>query len=210
MQDHNFDVDIAIPSSGQKVKINKDFIEVNQTKIACADVAAVKYGVSLIGSVKKPKYKKYTVDVKAKDGRTVSIQFNSSQVGELLAEDHTYYYIMSGLWQYVKKRLVNDYIEALNEKQTIELGTAKFNWEGFTVSYKAWFFGKTKTEIVPWADVRYFQKKGNLHLEGIGSYNKIATLSLHDNWNAVVLNTLLHYLWQEHRREKLQKGEKID
>jgi len=54
MQPHNFDVDIVIPSSNQKVKINKDFIQVNQATIACADVTAVKYGVSLIGKRKKP------------------------------------------------------------------------------------------------------------------------------------------------------------
>ena len=209
MQHHNFDVDIVIPSSKQKVKINADVIEVNQTKINCADVAAVKYGVSLIGTVKKPKGKIYTIDVKSKDGKTVSIQFESHKVGQLLEEDHTYYYIMSGLWQYVKKHVVNDFIEALNEQKTLEVGAAKFDYQGFTINYKSWFFGKTKTTIVPWSEIKYHVNKGNLYIEGTGQHKKVAVLSLHNDWNTVVLNTLFHYLWQEHRKEKLQNGEKI-
>jgi hypothetical protein len=209
MLNHNFDVDIVIPSSKQKVKINKDVIEVNQTSIPCADVTAIKYGVSLIGSVKNPKYKKYIIDVKSKDGKTVSIDFNSSKVEELLAEDHTYYYIMSGLWQYVKKRLVNDFIEKLNEQETVEVGAAKFSYEGFTMSYKAWFLGKTKTVIVPWSEITHHLDKGILHIKDRNSSKRKVDLSLHNDWNAVVLNTLLHYLWQDHRKEKLQSGEKI-
>ncbi|WP_461788758.1 hypothetical protein [Pedobacter sp.] len=209
MQHHNFDVDIVIPSSKQKVKITADAIEVNQTRIACNDVAAVKYGVSLIGPVNKPIKKKYTIDVKSKDGKTVSVQFESSKVEELLEEDHTYYYIMSGLWQYVKKHLVNDFIEQLNEQKQLEVGAAKFNYQGFEMSYKTWFFGKTKTTIVPWSQIKYFLDKGVLHVQDMYDKKKNTNVSLHNDWNAVVLNTLLHYLSQEHRKEKLEKGEKI-
>jgi len=209
MQHHNFDVDIVIPSSKQKVKITAEAIEVNQTRIACADVAAVKYGVSLIGSVKKPIKKKYTIDVKGKDGKSVSVQFESSKVGELLEEDHTYYYIMSGLWQYVKKHLVSDFIEKLNNQEKLEVGAAKFDYQGFEVSYKTWFLGKTKTEILPWSQIKYFLDKGILHVQDMYNKKKNINVSLHDDWNAVVLNTLLHYLSQEHRKEKLEKGEKI-
>ena len=209
MQHHNFDVDIVIPSSKQKVKITAEAIEVNQTRIACADVAAVKYGVSLIGSVKKPIKKKYTIDVKGKDGKSVSVQFESSKVGELLEEDHTYYYIMSGLWQYVKKHLVSDFIEKLNNQEKLEVGAAKFDYQGFEVSYKTWFLGKTKTEILPWSQIKYFLDKGILHVQDMYNKKKNINVSLHDDWNAVVLNTLLHYISQEHRKEKLEKGEKI-
>lgn len=209
MQHHNFDVDIVIPSSKQKVKINADAIEVDKTIIACADVAAVKYGVSLIGSVKKPIKKEYTIDVKSKDGKTVSVRFESSKVGELLEEDHTYYYIMSGLWQYVKKHLVTAFIEQLNEQQMLEVGAAKFNYQGFEMSFKTWFFGKTKTVIVPWSQTKYFLDKGILHIQDMYDKKKKVAISLHHDWNAVVLNTLLHYLSHEHRKEKLEKGEKI-
>jgi hypothetical protein len=209
MQHHNFDVDIVIPSSKQKVKITADAIEVNQTRIACSDVAAVKYGVSLIGPAKKPIKKQYTIDVKGKDGKTVSIQFESSKVEELLEEDHTYYYIMSGLWQYVKKHLVSDFIEQLNEQKQLEVGAAKFDYQGFTMSYKTWFFGKTKTTVVPWSQIKYFLDKGILHVQDMYDKKKNINVSLHNDWNAVVLNTLLHYLSQEHRKEKLEKGEKI-
>lgn len=209
MQHHNFDVDIVIPSSKQKVKITAEAIEVNQTRIACADVAAVKYGVSLIGSVKKPIKKKYTIDVKGKDGKSVSVQFESSKVEELLEEDHTYYYIMSGLWQYVKKHLVSDFIEKLNNQEKLEVGGAKFDYKGFEVSYKTWVLGKTKTEVLPWSQIKYFLDKGILHVQDMYNKKKNINVSLHNDWNAVVLNTLLHYLSQEHRKEKLEKGEKI-
>ena len=86
---HNFDVDILIPSSNQKVKINKDLIEVNKVSIACKDVKAVKYGVSLIGSQKKPERKEYTIDILSKAGQEISIKFSSNKVEELLEEDHT-------------------------------------------------------------------------------------------------------------------------
>jgi hypothetical protein len=210
MQPHNFDVDIVIPSSNQKVKINKDIIQVNQTTINCADVTAVKYGVSLVGTVKKPIKKIYNIDVKSKDGKTLSIKFESKKVGELLEEDHTYYYIMTGLWHAVKKELVNSFINQLNEKQALEVGSAKFNYEGFTINYKTWFWGKTKTALVPWSDVNYHQDKGLLHIQDINDAKKKVALSFHHDWNAVVLNTLMHFLWQEKRREKLQKGEQIE
>ncbi len=209
MQHHNFDVDIVIPYSKQKVKITAETIEVNQTRIACADVAAVKYGVSLIGTVKKPIKKKYTIEVRANDGKAVAIQFESTKVGELLEEDHTYYYIMSGLWQYVKKHLVSDFIEKLNNQELLEVGEAKFDYKGFVMNYKTWFWGKTKSTVVPWSQIKYFLVKGVLHIQDMYDRKKRITVSLHEDWNAVVLNTLLHYLSQEHRKEKLEKGEKI-
>lgn len=216
MHHNNFDVDILIPSSKQKVKINKDFIEVNQSAIACSDVEAVKYGVSLIGNAKKPEKKEYNIDIKSKNGKTINIKFNSSKVEELLEEDHTYYYIMSGLWQYVKKYLVSHYIEILNEQQSFEIGKTSVSNEGFAMSYKTWEpsfkslkWSKTKTEIVPWNDIKYYLKQGILHIDCMSDKHKKITLSLHHNWNAVVLNTLLHYLWQDHRKEKLVRGEKI-
>lgn len=209
MQHHNFDVDIVIPSSKQKVKITAEAIEVNQTRISCADVSAVKYGVSLIGTKKKPVKKKYTIEVQSKAGKTVSVQFESTKVGDLLEEDHTYYYIMSGLWQYVKKHLVSDFIEKLNNQETLVVGAAKFDYKGFTMPYKTWFWGKTKLTVVPWTQIKYFLHKGNLHVQDMYDSKKKTVISLHDDWNAVVLNTLLHYLSQEHRNEKLERGEKL-
>jgi hypothetical protein len=211
MQAHNFDVDIHITSSNQKVKIDKDHIEVNKTSIACKDVKAIKYGVSLIGSKKNPERKEYNIDVQSNDGKEISIKFNSNKVEHLLEEDHTYYYVMSGLWQYVKKYLVSHFIEILNEKETFEIGSALVSHEGFTMTYKSGFlfWKKKKTELVPWRDIKYYLKKGILHIDSISDSRKKISLSLHYDWNAVVLNTLLHYLWQDHRKEKLAKGETI-
>ncbi|WP_410220295.1 hypothetical protein [Pedobacter sp.] len=209
MEQHNFDVDFVIPYSKQKVKINSDIVQVDQTTIRCEDIDAVKYGVSLVGGAKKPQRKVYAIEVKSKEGKTANIQFSSSKVEEMLAEDHTYYYIMSGLWQNVKKHLVNRFITQLNEQQVLEVGNAKFDHQGFVMPYKTWFWGKTKTTIVPWTSIRYFQDKGMLHIQDMHDGKKKLALSLHDDWNAVVLNTLMHYLWQEQRKEKLQKGEQI-
>lgn len=213
---HNFDVDILIPSSNQKVKINKDLIEVNKVSIACKDVKAVKYGVSLIGSKKKPERKEYTIDILSKAGQEISIKFSSNKVEELLEEDHTYYYVMSGLWQHVKKYLVSHFIEILNEKQSFEIGTNTITHEGFLMSYKTWEpsfkslkWTKSKTDIVLWSDIKYYLSKGILHVDSLSDKRKKANFSLHHDWNAVVLNTLLHYLWQDHRKEKLAKGETI-
>ncbi|MBU1759258.1 MAG: hypothetical protein KKB19_00255, partial [Bacteroidetes bacterium] len=61
----------------------------------------------------------------------------------------------------------------------------------------------------PWNDLKYYLKKGILHIESISNKRKNISLSLHHDWNAVVLNTMMHYLWQEHRKEKLARGEKI-
>jgi len=213
---HNFDVDILIPSSNQKVKINKDIIEVNKVSIACKDVKAVKYGVSLIGSKKKPERKEYTIDILGNAGQEISIKFNSNKVEDLLEEDHTYYYVMSGLWQYVKKYLVSHFIELLNEKQSFEIGTNTITNEGFLMPYKTWEpsfkslkWNKIKTDIVVWSDIKYYLSKGILHVDSLSDKRKKAVFSLHHDWNAVVLNTLLHYLWQDHRKEKLAKGETI-
>lgn len=216
MQIHNFDVDIVIPSSKQKIKIDKDHIKVNNSSIACKDVKAIKYGVSLIGSKKKPERKDYNIDILSNNGEEISIKFSTATFGDLLEEDHTYYYIMSGVWQYVKKYLVSHFIEILNEKQTFEIGENTVTHEGFLMSYKTWKptykslnWVTTTTDIVVWSDIKYYLKKGILHVESFSDKRKKAVFSLHDDWNAVVLNTLLHYLWQERRKEKLAKGEKI-
>ena len=209
MLNHNFDVDIQLPSSNQKVKINKDFIAVNQTQIPCEQVQAIKYGVSLIGPAKSPTKKVYNIDILGQDNKTININFESSKVVEMLEEDHTYYYIMSGLWQYVKKGLIGQLIDKLNAQESFNIGNTTINNQGFTMSYKTWFFGKTKTEITPWSDIKYYLNKGILHIESVSNKKKKVLLSLHDDWNAVVLNTLMHYLWQENRKNKLAKGEKI-
>jgi hypothetical protein len=211
MQAHNFDVDITTPYTNQKIKINKDFIEVNADKIACSDVKAVKYGVSLFGGAKNPTGKEYNIDILTKADKTVSIRFKSDKVGELLEEDHTYYYIMSGVWQYVKKYLVSHFIEALNNKEGFSIADTKITNEGFVMEFTSGFlfWKKQKTELVPWSDLKYYLNKGILHVESLSDKKKKASFSLHHDWNAVVLNTLLHYLWQDHRKEKLAKGQAI-
>jgi len=209
MQAHNFDVDILIPSSQQKVKINKESISVNQSTIACADVKAIKYGVSLIGGKKNPDRKEYHIGIQSIHDVEISIDFKSDKVQELLAEDHTYYYIMSGLWQYVKKQLINQFIDALNQKDSFQIGEAIITHEGILMSYKTWFLRKVKTTLVPWSDIKYFLKKGILNIKSTENSRQKIQLSLHNDWNAVVLNTLLHYLWQEKRKEKLAKGQSI-
>ncbi|MXV52081.1 hypothetical protein GS399_13970 [Pedobacter sp. HMF7647] len=206
---HNFDVNIHIKSSNQKIKINQDFIEVNNTKIACKDVSALKYGVSLVGPKKKPSSKRYAIDLMSKDGKTLNISFNSSKVGDLLEEDHTYYYIMSGVWQYIKKPLINQLIDALNEQKSFSVADIEVSYEGIKVPYKAWFWGKTKKEILPWNQLKHNLDKGIVYVGSTSEENKKSALKLHDDWNAVCLNTLLHYLWQDNRRNKLAKGEKI-
>lgn len=211
MQTHNFDVDITTPHTNQKIKINKDFIEVNNEKIACEDVKAVKYGVSLFGGAKKPSGKEYIIDVLSKTDKKISIRFKSNKVEELLAEDHTYYYIMSGVWQYVKKYLVGHFIEALNDKTGFTVADTNVTNEGFMMTFSTGFlfWKKQKTELVPWSDLKYYLNKGVLYVESLSDRKKRATFSLHNDWNAVVLNTLLHYLWQDHRKEKLAKGQVI-
>jgi hypothetical protein len=211
MQQHNFDVDFTIPGTTQKVKINKDFIELNGSKINCNEVKAVRYGVSLIGDKKTPNGKEYNIDVQSNSGQNISIKFKSNKVEELLAEDHTYYYIMSGVWQYVKKHLVSNYIEALNSKTGFSIGNTQVTHEGFMMTYTAGFlfWKKTKTELVPWNDIKYYLNSGILHVDSLSNSKQKVKLSLHYDWNAVVLNTLLHYLWQDHRKEKLAKGQEI-
>ncbi len=209
MQNHNFDVDIHLPSSNQKVVIKKDFIQVNSSRINCDEIKAIRYGVSLIGTQKKPQRKDYNIEILSTDDRTLSINFKSSKVQELLEEDHTYYYIMSGLWQSVKKKLISQYIDVLNNHESFNIGNTSVTHEGFAITYKPWFLGKKKTEIVPWSDIRYYLNKGILHIESLSNKKKKIQLSLHHDWNAVVLNTLMHYLWQDNRKQKLAKGENI-
>ncbi len=205
---HNFDVDIQIPSSKQKVKINEDFIEVNNQTILCSEVEAVKYGVSLIGG-KNPTKKQYDIAVKDKAGKTLNISFSSNKVTELLEEDHTYYYIMTGLWQYTKKGLVNTLINKLNNDESFSVGEALVNRSGITVPFKTWFFGKTKQGLIEWSNSSHTLDKGFLVIESNASSKIKTKLSLHDEWNAVVLNTIMHYVGQDRRSEKLKRGEKI-
>lgn len=209
MNNHNFDVDITIPSSNQKVKINKDFIEVNNKKVLCDNIEGIKYGVSLVGSKKKPSNKNYSIEIKSTDGQQLAINFSSTKMADVLEEDHTYYYIMAGLWQYAKKQLVNKLIETLNTQKTFTVGQVEVSNQGFTMPYKTWFWGKTKTGTVNWANSTYLLDKGILNISSRTDSKIKANLSIHNDWNAVVLNTLLHYLWQDGRKEKLAKGQSI-
>ena len=209
MNNHNFDVDIQVPSTSQHVRINKDFVEVNNKRVLCSNIEAIKYGVSLFGGKKKPSKKTYNIDIKSKDGEYLSINFSSSKVQEVLEEDHTYYYIMSGLWQFAKKQLVNRLVESLNQKESFKVADVEVSNTGFTMPYKSWFWGKTKTGVVSWADSKYFLEDGVLNIQSQNDSKIKAKLSIHNDWNAVVLNTLLHYLWQDSRKEKLANGQVI-
>ncbi len=209
MQNHNFDVDFVIPSTKQKIVINNEYIQLNQTRIACQDIEGVKYGVSLIGTAKKPLKKIYTIEAKGKNQQQINISFESTKVSDLLEEDHTYYYLMSGIWQHVKKQLVGNFIECLNTDEGFTVGQSKFSRQGVQVKYKTWFWGKTKTDTLAWSQMRYFLDKGILHIQDRYNKKKKLAFSLHHDWNAVVLNTLLHFLAQDGRMARLEKGEKI-
>lgn len=209
MQEQNFDVDIKIPSSKQNVKINAEFIEVGNTRVACENVKAIKYGVSLVGTVKKPVKKKYNIDVMGNDGKVLNINFESSKVTALLEEDHTYLYIMSGLAHHVKNQLFDKFLGQINAKETIQVGHTDLDFNGIPMNYKTWFFGKTKQEIVPWQQIGFDIDKGFLNLKDNHDSRKKIAFSLHNDWNAVILNTFLTYLEKDKRKEKLAKGEEI-
>ncbi len=208
MTTHNFDVNIHLPKSNQKVIINQEYIQVNQKKIFCNEIEAIKYGVSLIGKKKKNQRKDYKIDVKSK-AEEISISFSSSKIQDVLEEDHTYYYIMSGLWQYAKKHLINKLIHKLNNKESFTVGNIEITSLGFNIPYKNWFFGKELIGFLLWENSNYFLDKGILYINSTNDNRLKAKLSIHHDWNAVVLNTLLHYLWQENRKEKLGNGEAI-
>jgi hypothetical protein len=63
--------------------------------------------------------------------------------------------------------------------------------------------------VVNWADSKYFLENGVLNIQSQNDSKMKTKLSIHNDWNAVVLNTLLHYLWQDSRKEKLARGQAI-
>jgi hypothetical protein len=209
MNNLNFDVDIQLLSTNQNVKINKDFVEVNQKKIFCNNVEAIKYGVSMVGSKNKMLNKKYAIEIKSYTGEQLSINFISNTIQHLLPEDHTYYYIMAGLWQYVKKQLISKFIDTLNKAESFSVSTIKVNNTGFLMPYKSWFLGKNKTRNVTWAESNYYVENGYLHIESKTDRKIKTKMNIYNEWNVVVLNTLLHYLWLDNRKEKLALGESI-
>lgn len=210
MQEQQFEVDFTIPYTNQKVKINAEHFEANQTKINCEDIIGLKYGVSLIGTPKKPIKKIYTIAVKDKNGKTAEIKFESQKATELLAEDHTYFYLMNSVWYFVKKKLVADFIEKLNNKEFLEVSNAKFNHQGFEYQYKTWLFGKTKTGILPWSQTKFYLNKGIFYIQDQNRRKRKFAFSLHNDWNAVIMQTLMHYLSHQNRILKLEKGDAIE
>jgi len=209
MNNLNFDVDIQLLSTNQNVKINKDFVEVNQKKIFCNNVEAIKYGVSMVFSKNKPTNKKYSIDIKSYTGEQLSINFSSNNLQYLLAEDSTYFYILAGLWQYVKKQLISKFIDKLNKAQSFTIANIEVNNTGFIMPYKSWFLGKNKTRNVTWAESNYYVENGYLHIESKTDRKIKTKMNIYNEWNVVVLNTLLHYLWLDGRKEKIARGQAI-
>lgn len=183
-------------------------IEYNGKTLSYNEVTEMIYGVMLLRVNGIPASQLYQVSLKTADKkRKIIILMQAPGFFKMYKKkEEIYISIVNMLWP-ITRRLVNDAINRLNRKETIELAGVKLSYEGVWIKHGIF---KKETSFVPWKDCGKTVSYGALVLSDVTKKRVKKSLPFLRVGNAVVLDSLLAHLWGKARVLKLARGEKIE
>jgi hypothetical protein len=105
---------------------------------------------------------------------------------------------LAALWPAVVIPIVNQCVEALAEGRSFWVGDVSFDKSGLLRLVDRWDEVERDQKFLAWADYGgHNSSSGNIHL--FRDKKSWASLSLRDTWNAVCLDPLFSYLYEERK-----------
>ena len=204
----NFELKTELKSNGigvkkRSVNITRLFTEVNGKQLKHAEIDGIRYGIINQFTNGIATGTTYEIGLRSKTGEELKILMfkNPRNKDEGMA---LYNKLLDSLWYACTSSMVTDYHNALLEGKEVKVGRFTLTQNG--VKIKVWKLFGGKEHFVEWKDVGKNISNGRLVLSSISNKKIHASEGLKDSWNAVVILSLLDWLWEEGRVYKLKDG----
>ncbi len=207
----NFSINIKknfLSPPGRQLSINSVSVSYGKKKLLSGSINRIRYGMVqlYINGIKANRV--YKIELQDNRNEKISVSFQSAMLFKTNKKiEAKYYRIIDALWQNITKPLVNRYLEELHRGETVEVGPVRINHEGINMRYSRFF--RKHEKFIPWESVCKYMKRGRLVLYDRNNKKVKVSINTLKTWNAVVLNSLLEFLWEEgrafHLKEKLYR-----
>ncbi len=187
------------------LSITKSSIEYGRKKILFQEVDALRYGIMqvYVNGIKTSRV--FEIRIKDKIGQNIRITFSSELgINKRKIED-TYNLILDALWYAVTGKMVDKYYDQLQKGKTIQIANCEITPHG--IGFKFGLFIK-KPYFLTWDKALMVADRGYLVIRSKDKKRICKRLPLMRTWNAVVLHSLLSWLWKEGRAYNLSKQHK--
>ena len=174
--------------------IDNKFISYDDKILSCNDIIAIRYGsmqMLVFHRLKTGRYHK--IELKDKNNNIITIFFGYSKLSDDNGEkEHNYDKIMEALWHAVKKRMVNEALDSINNNGSYKAGDCTVTKDGVKVKIQRIF--SKKEYFIPWSELERTMGFGKFYI--ISKIHKVIKCKIHflKTWNSVVLFTVLKYI----------------
>ena len=172
-------------------------ISFNGQTLATPTITGIRYGI----------YKHYLNGIRTSQSYCIWLcdEKNSMQIecpaGFLISNgeiEQSYKDALAALWPAVVYPIVGQWIDALSEGRDFWVGDVSFDKSGLLRLVDKWFEVEKDQKFLAWTDCGGHKcSSGNIHL--LRGKKIWASLSLRDTWNAVCLDPLFSYLYEDGR-----------
>lgn len=188
---------------GRQISINDNIISFDDRAMFTNEITAMRYGImqmKVFHGIKTGKY--YKIELLNNKHEKMSIFFGPAEMfaGGYNAEE-TYDNVISALWHTVKKRLVQEALERLENGYSYRIADCLLTKDGINLNVS--FLFTKKNVFVPWEKIEKEISYGKLYLYPKNHKLLKCKLSFLKTWNAVVLYSLLELLLHENRYKEI-------
>lgn len=190
---------------GRQISINNKIITFDDRAMFTDEITAMRYGImqmKVFHGIKTGKY--YKIELLNNKHEKMGVFFGPADMfaGGYNAEE-TYDNVIKALWHTVKKRLVQEALERLENGYSYRTGDCQLTKSGINLNVS--FLFTKKNVFVPWEKIEKEISYGKLYLHPKNHKLLKCRLSFLKTWNAVVLYSLLEFLLHENRYKEIFK-----
>ncbi|HEO65390.1 MAG TPA: hypothetical protein ENI73_05900 [Spirochaetes bacterium] len=188
--------------SKKQLTIRSEDISYEGKRLVFSSVKAIRYGILQIyvNGIKANRI--FVIELMDDREDKLKINFQSAMLFKVNKKiDKLYFDIIDVLWQNVTKRLVNQFIDELESGRSVSVGKVEVTPGGIQMQVIRWF--KKEEHFLEWGNIRKSMGLGHLHLYSNENKKIKCRINLQKVWNAVVLSSVLDYLWKDGRVYRL-------
>ena len=182
----------------KKLVISPERLEFAGDSMLISRISDIRYGSiqQVVNGIKAGKT--YEIVFRSQDKKVIKIFFGSASIMKTnkSLDDH-YNAILSGVWVNILSGMVNRTISEIRNGKNFTAGGCEVSRTGMKLTTYKWF--KKKEIFVEWKDCVKSYVNGEIHLWSKNDEKRKCTISLLNIWNAVVLASMLDFLFKEGR-----------
>lgn len=190
----------------EKVWITPEMVQYGKKALNCHQITEIRYGASLLMEGNKNLKNIYVIGIKDRANKKIMISLVSSFLTSNKTKDEReslYQKLISALWEAVGNQIFKNLLTQLTSGKNVRIGPCEVTTKGLNLTYRRWFI--KRTDFIPWGQCLKESSNGSLQIWSKDNEKIKVSLKYLKVWNAVVLHSLLDFLWEDGRAYQLQQ-----